>query len=61
MTYKQICPTCNGMGVIKKLSHDSTATYSEIVTCHKCGGEGWVDKEVGLINQTLTGGKNDKY
>jgi len=54
MTYKKICPACNGMGVIKRLTPNiTTATYSEIATCSKCGGEGWIDKKGGLDKSSL--------
>lgn len=33
----QLCPKCNGEGVVVRLAIDSTAKYSN-VTCDVCGG-----------------------
>ena len=37
-----ICPVCCGKGTIIKGSLSGISSSNEEVTCHGCGGSGWV-------------------
>jgi len=44
MAHAQTCPICNGQGKIKNPDHDKQATASpSMITCHGCGGRGWIE------------------
>jgi len=36
-----ICPVCNGRGTIVYTTATTAGNYE--VTCHGCGGKGWVE------------------
>jgi len=44
MSHAQICPVCDGTGKTRNPDYNPNLTYpgEEIVTCHGCGGAGWV-------------------
>ena len=39
------CPVCNGSGKVKDPNYDpdTTTGKQKNVTCHGCGGKGWVE------------------
>ena len=44
--HSEICPICSGKGKIK---NSENTTYAE-VTCHGCGGKGWIEISNGNLN-----------
>ena len=43
MSHAEQCPICKGTGVVTKLPHAGSASATEqSVSCHGCGGRGWV-------------------
>ena len=41
MSHAEICPVCNGSGKVMPPDKNTTAV-TQPVTCHGCGGTGWV-------------------
>ena len=37
-----LCPVCQGSGKLYKEFNPDTSVYDTDVTCHGCGGRGWV-------------------
>lgn len=41
MSHSEVCPTCMGRGKVK--SPSSVTSVDCMITCHGCGGKGWVE------------------
>jgi hypothetical protein len=42
MTHAEKCPVCGGSGKIAPFNDGSSTVIPQPVTCHGCGGLGWV-------------------
>ncbi len=47
MSHAEICPVCHGSGKIPPHDDGQTTAVPLPVTCHGCGGSGWVTIEDG--------------
>lgn len=42
MSHAETCPICNGSGKVPPPSYPDSSAVPVPVTCHGCGGSGWV-------------------
>lgn len=42
MSHAEKCPVCGGSGKVMPAKNDNSTAIPQPVTCHGCGGLGWV-------------------